>query len=445
MRLFLITCIVCLATGTITAQTRNFPYQAVVDADEVFVRSGPGRKYYPTGKLMRGGRVTVHRHDPGGWYMVSPPLGSFSWIRADYVKRTVNNRGVLSANNVVVRVGSEFGDIHDVEQRRLSTGDYVEIVGEKSMPTDGGRTVKMYKINPPQGEYRWIAGQSVISGEGIARRGSNRDPFVGSSTNTPAVDLLLPENVAKSQQSVSKQVTQPDSNETLNKRPLVRIDQDNQAVRSSGSLVEEPDGDRQRLQLLDGQFHDIVKQETGDWDFTQLTEEYRRLKVAVTPAAYDSQIDLRLAALKRYQAIKDEYDAFIRLTLKTNQRDAQLLSIQRQSEVSQSSAPSAFQKRQTAPQPLPSESPTRPGRRVVSRFDGAGIVQRSALVLPRVPRHVLLAPNGRILAYLQAGAGINLDAHVGRARGVNGKRWYRLELQTDVIIVRKLTPVKLVP
>ena len=76
-------------------------------------------------------------------------------------------------------------------------------------------------------------------------------------------------------------------------------------------------------------------------------------------------------------------------------------------------------------------------------LDGAGIVQRAATASPNGPRHVLLAPNGRILAYLQADRGVNLDAFVGRSMGIIGARRLQPDLQTDLIIVRGMVPVRL--
>jgi hypothetical protein len=58
---------------------------------------------------------------------------------------------------------------------------------------------------------------------------------------------------------------------------------------------------------------------------------------------------------------------------------------------------------------------------------------------------VLLAPNGRILAYLQAAdRAVNLDAYVGRQMGIMGYRAYRPDLQADLIVVRGMVPVRLV-
>jgi hypothetical protein len=78
-------------------------------------------------------------------------------------------------------------------------------------------------------------------------------------------------------------------------------------------------------------------------------------------------------------------------------------------------------------------------------FDGAGIVQRAVTPVPGGPQHVLLAPNGRILAYLYPDRGVNLDAYVGRPMGLVGPRAYRPELQADLIVVRGMVPVRLAP
>jgi hypothetical protein len=78
---------------------------------------------------------------------------------------------------------------------------------------------------------------------------------------------------------------------------------------------------------------------------------------------------------------------------------------------------------------------------VPPRYDGAGIIQRGAA--PGGPRYVLVTPDGRLLAYLAAEPGVNLDQYVGRAMGIVGKRWFRQDLQSDFISVRGLAPVRL--
>ena len=140
-RLPLILRIACTLAGmgsaAAHAQIQQFPYEAVVQADDVYVRSGPGKNYYPTGKVALNQRVTVHRHDPGGWYMIAPPPGSFSWIDASLVQKTGPEEGVIQVAplaggqpaRAIVRIGSEFGDDHSIYSRELRNGDTVRVIG----------------------------------------------------------------------------------------------------------------------------------------------------------------------------------------------------------------------------------------------------------------------------------------------------------------------------
>ena len=69
--------LVCAATGSIAcprtlSAAEDCPYTAYVSQSDVYVRSGPGKNYYPTEKLAKGDAVEVYRHDPGGWYAVRP-------------------------------------------------------------------------------------------------------------------------------------------------------------------------------------------------------------------------------------------------------------------------------------------------------------------------------------------------------------------------------------
>ncbi|RMG33488.1 MAG: hypothetical protein D6725_15540 [Planctomycetota bacterium] len=135
------------------------PFEARV-ARDTLARSGNGERFYVTNRLKEGDRVVVERVDPSGWGGIQPPPGSFSWIRSQYVQRQ-GNRGTVTEDNVVVRVGSEFGDDHQVEQVRLSRGDVVEILGEQVLVSDG-RRIPMLKIRPPKGELRWVPARDIV-------------------------------------------------------------------------------------------------------------------------------------------------------------------------------------------------------------------------------------------------------------------------------------------
>jgi len=465
MRLFVIGFILVGVIGEAAhAEVGKFPYEAVIESDELDVRSGPGRKYYPTMRLNRGDRVVVNRHDPGGWYVIFPPPGSFSWIRASDVKRVGGNRGVLIANNVVVRVGSLFGDTRDVEQIRLSTGDEVEILGEKTFES-GFRPTRMYKIKPPKGEYRWIPGQLVTPMDEVVRRQQDRDLFdtpsqarhhivyTRKARENPATQTKHPLNESKYSGQTPKLPRKPTEDEDgFVDRPPARIT-DNNAVHRSGPSIEQLEADRKRLNQLDVRFRTIINKDIGQWNFAQLDRDYLQLSKEASRPAFVSQIALRISALTRYREIKAEYGEFLRLTAETDRREAQLLSWQRKQQqqpkrvnTERPVAPKlAFSQAAVVSQGTPGTSPRRIGARRVARFDSAGIIQRAATTYPGAPRHVLVTPNGRVLAYLQAERGVNLDQHLGRAMGVYGKRWRRPDLQTDLIRVHNLTPVRLTP
>ncbi|NOX52894.1 MAG: hypothetical protein GXP27_00335 [Planctomycetes bacterium] len=459
------------------AELPKTPYEAVVVWDEVLVRSGPGKQmYYPTGKLKRGDRVTVRRHDPGGWFVIDPPPGSFSWIATEFVRRTEGNRGVVTANNFV-RIGSELGEVSEAIRHMVVAGEQVEILGERTLQTERG-PVRMYKIKPPRGENRWIPGAAVVPASKYRELAQARpkpspraaplpsDTPRGKASNPPqAKKTVQSGQLAKSRQDTAfakrSEVSKPSGrrpspspspqrrsrDEKLLERPLVRITKDGSHKEPTAEQIAK-EKQKQRLEKLDDRFRTIIKQKISEWDFTQLQRDYVQLKKEVKDPLLAYQLQLRLEAVERYQKKKREYDEFVRLTAETSRRDAQLLALQRKALSptgetppnggDQPRSPSRWQR----PRPTPA---TQKPRSRSPRLDGAGIIQRSALTFPGAPRYVLLAPNGRILAYLQPAPNVQLEPYVGRAMGLVGRRYYRPDLQTDFMIVEKLIPVRLKP
>ncbi len=140
------------------AQAAEFPYRALANAPQVYVRSGPGENYYPTSHLAQGAEVEVYRHDPGGWYAIRPPEGSTSWIRADQVELLDPDLAVVRVERAPARVGNEFNDTRDVIQVQLSHGEQVRVLGAKRFGS-GPTAQTWYQIAPPAGEFRWVLGR----------------------------------------------------------------------------------------------------------------------------------------------------------------------------------------------------------------------------------------------------------------------------------------------
>ena len=451
--------LVCLQSAD--AQIRQFPYQATIEEDEVYVRCGPGRRYYPTAKLQRGSRVTVHRHDPGGWYMIAPPANSFSWVRAEYVEKSLGNRGTLNQNNVVVRVGSQFGNDRDVEQVRLSIGDEVEILDEKTFDTTQGK-IRMYKISSPRGEFRWISARAVSPANAIVKQQNDLDPYT------------IPSNAKRKTKTSDEKLGSYEQRTKANSK--------SQSSKNK-TTTNEVQQQEQKLAELDNQFRETIKQEHGAWDLLSLEKGYDQLNRQVQDPALKIQLAQRFPALEKYKRIKQDYANLAKITNNSLKQEQQPPSRQ-QAFYPSAPNPRAAQpvNRQLQPptqdsrfrpnqkptpdpryrQPLPQQNqryPNRGTRPTISqnrqqpipqrtpqrtpRFAGAGIVQRAASRVQGAPQYVLLAPGGRILAYLQAGPGINLEAHIGRSWGIHGKREFRQNLGTDFLYVQQLTPVRL--
>ena len=465
MRLFLV--VVALSAGMIaghsSAGPREFPYEAILQADGIVVRSGPGERYDPTMKLGKRQHVTVHRHDPGGWFMISPPPGSFSWIDSTYVEKTGPETGVVkipSAGNglpprVVVWIGSQFTDDHKYFGRQLANGDELRILGEKQQQTDGG-PITFYKIAPPRLEYRWVKGDFVVP---LAEAGSIAQT---PSVATPPVPDSTQQRDPFSRTSagpapMSAPGFPPEQGPTLLQRDLTREISPSSLDRSS-SARSTTTAERTQLTALDERLQAMLAQTPEHWDLTGMEGAYRQLQASAAPGLA-AQIDYRLAALESRKKIKAEYDSFVGVLQRTEQRDAELLSMQQsiasglpasttQVDLGQPAGfpPHALQGPATQQQAIPPIASRTPGDQAATpQLDGAGVVQRLQRAIPGMPQYVLMSPNGQLLAYLAPGQGIRLDQYLGRAMGVIGRRSHDPRLRSDVIVVERLTPVRLQP
>lgn len=447
-------------------QVRQFPYEAVVQGDDVYVRSGPGQSYYPTLKLQLGDRVTVHRHDPGGWYMIAPPPGSFSLIDASLVEKTGETRGIVKvpplgdgqAGRAIVRIGTEFGDDHAFYGRELANGDSVEIIGEKTIATERG-SVLMYQIQPPALEYRWVKGDFIVPAAEAVRQDHDLDPFA-----VPA---------AQKRETVTAQATP-------SPQPML-----NDAVESPSIPIASTGADDVAGQLgaLDRQFHEMLSLDPEQWQLDAFQQSYETL-LSDAQGSDAALIQQRLNTIEARRVVQEQYLDFLRLTNETSQREAQLLSMQ---SGRPGAAPAAYPRRPgAAPTPQPASQPTpaeptpasqpgpqptpvsQPGAQpgptlgpiepipdeqlpeqnapgVTPRFDGAGVIRRNNNVLGLAPEYVLVAPDGRFLAYLDQTENVNLAPYVGQAMGITGQRGFDPRVGADRIAVRRVTPVRLAP
>ena len=301
-------CVAALVLGSplaALAQVRSFPYEAVVETDDVPVHCGPG--FYATSRLERGDRVVVHRHDPGGWSMISPPAGEFSLVSAVAVRIDRSGMAEVVVDETSVRVGSRLSGEYGVEQVPLARGTRVTIVPGATAPT--GWLV----IEPPRGEYRWVLGRYLVPVQPAVRSAQDADPFAVPSNARRPETFPAPAADVKPATQTDRDQVKNDQGPTLTLGPLERES-------SEPALADASE----TLRMLDHELEGLHLFEPTEWPLDELASEYGRLKSA-TPSM-GRQIDVRLAHIDKLRLVKEHYTSYVHLTSATDNRDAALVA-----------------------------------------------------------------------------------------------------------------------
>jgi SH3-like domain-containing protein len=280
MRWRLLLAIMLAACAPALARATEFPYRAYVNSDDVYVRSGPGRNYYPTTKLRKGEAVEVYRHDPGGWLAIRPPRDSFAWVSKRHLDPGDDGIATVNSDRVVARVGSALGDVRDVIQVRLSKGEMVELV---ETPSDDS---PWCKIAPPSGEFRWVFSKYV--------------------------DRELPADLAEDQREAEAARGYVSHRDEGDVQLTAGEDEGEAAGARSGAADTGSPHVQRALDQVDFELSAMVAGDIAAWsfdDFQQRVEEV--LKQAETPIDR-GRCRLLLTNLARFADIKKRHDALRR-------------------------------------------------------------------------------------------------------------------------------------
>ena len=391
---------------------KTFPYTAHITTDDVYVRSGPGQSYYPTDKLKAGQEVEVYRHDPGGWYAVRPPEGSFTWVSGRFIDLTGDNLAVVTDDRVAARVGSRFSTIRDVIQVRLNKAEVVEVLETKQTGT-GTQRQTWYKIAPPSGEFRWVFGKyvdAVSSQDGLRRH---------LATNAPATTPTLVE------EPKPDAVVAAYHEETTPIGPSSRSVQTPVVVQASATRVVPeaawsgspaaasrqitPEEYRTALAAIDIDLSIMIVEEPTVWAFDETRRRVEELLDVAQTAVERGHARVLLSKMARFEEIKRRYDGINQLRERTERVHRQLEAVGRTGS------------RATAPD---------------ERFDGVGQLTRVVSSKVGAPRYALVDGQGGVHCYLSPAPGLNLRHYVGRRVGINGTRGYMPEQDAHHIMAQ---------
>ena len=173
-------------------------FAGVVNANQVYLRSGPGDNYYATHKLDKGAPLTVVGVT-FDWLKVLPPDGSFSYVAKAYVEQRGDGTiGRTTKPELNVRAGSDLNAMKTTLQSKLDEGVDIQIVGEQD---------EYFKIKPPTGVYLYINKQFVDPVKQLPTMAA-ATPAVITST-TPAAHTLADATTQPANTLAAAATTQP--------------------------------------------------------------------------------------------------------------------------------------------------------------------------------------------------------------------------------------------
>jgi uncharacterized protein YgiM (DUF1202 family) len=293
-----------------TPDVPNAPFNFIgeINANNVYVRSGPSDSYYPTQKLNKGTQVTV-RGTKFQYVKIEPPPGSFSYVGKAYVERR-GDGGVGRVNTAAnVRTGSELNPMKTTVQTKLEPGTDVKILGEQE---------EYYKIEPPPGAYLYVqkdfvspVKRIVTQGEQVAGTESEQNPQQPPATppandSTGATDKIA-EIVAQGENPEAPQQQSGPATTPVASGDAPVADRQASTTRPNDT---QPGSADVRFEKLEAELEAASQRPVIDQPVEDLLSSYQSLvQDESLPESLKRIADARIAALKVRKQVREEFAA----------------------------------------------------------------------------------------------------------------------------------------
>jgi hypothetical protein len=468
LRLLLAAIVLFALSGAIRAEELEtdssdvqFPYDAFVNTDDVYLRSGPGQNYYPVLRLKRGERVQVYRHDPGGWYAIRPPAECFSWVSAEFVEPGEGKMAVIKGERVVARVGSAFSDIRDVIQVRLDEGELVEVLEAKRIGT-GPAAQTWYKVSPPAGEFRWVSGQ-FVGHDRPEREVRKRDPDNNiliakhSKKHDAELDERDTARRGRSRDNERDELDRDNGDEPRRSRAEARQvrsrdedrDRDRDAewdgsasMRKLTSLHVKSEDDREwsapesrkasspprrsttpsgdadllkELESIDIDLSTEVAKEPSSWNLSSLRSRTESLLTHSDTALDRGRVRLVQRKISRFEDIQQRANKIASAQMATDMHNQDAIHASLGGSL---------------------------GVPLDQRFDGVGKLTQIYPAQSGVASYALLDKEGKVKQYVTAAPGVNLRPYIGREVGVQGALGFMPDARTSHVTAKRVAPIE---
>ena len=357
------------------------PYAAVVTADGTAVRSGPGIEFYPTLQLRTGDTVEVF-YEQGEWCAIRPPIGSFSWVSAQFVHFGSGNIGTVLADGLASRVGSDDSDDCDTVQVTLKKGETIFILDRRETPENSASPAWL-KIAPPSGEFRWIH-RSALQPSPIKQVRHDVVATEMRPTEVPALPRVA--------SSLPVVVERESTSSTTTVNPFQRAF--NELQREAYIVMTRPTDDDVFAVLIQ-RAHELHQISGTDHD---LERTYHLLE-----------------SLQRTRAVRRE------LALRRQTTTAMFPRSTPQQSVIPAYTPTSARSPSSIREPgmVPTGTTLRAGINV-GGYDIVGRLGEFDPLPPGHPPYALVDESGKIICLISPSANLDLSQHIGQFVGING-------------------------
>lgn len=483
---------VCLACCSASAQT--FPYTAYVTDSDVYVRSGPGQRYYPTGQVSAGFAVEVYRHDEDGWCAIRPPEGSFSWVSSHHVRTVsagVAGVGVAEVidDNVVTRVGSTLSPNRSAVQVLLPRGEQIEL-----MSTSEDDDPRWVRIAAPAGEFRWIAanalsrqppieaeplpkpkadGWSRQSPHATSTKSSEPNAFdhLGENANDtiPGLQFGAPQH-NRQQPTVSVAPADPNAMDVVTGSPaelqLTQFQAQPGALQptppsllQTGSESSSRDAMAPRVRFrgmsvptlatvgsveeLELRLSQTVVQPPKQWELDPLEAAANSLLSSTKEPSVRAQLREVLTRITRFQQVQDGYENPGPTVLPARDPfESPGLITPVSGESSYEHTGLSADVRDRVQQDLSGETGELTATASKPLYDATGMLKPVVSKREKAPQYALVDDQGKVVSFVTPAPDLNLQPYIGRRIGVHGTRGYMPEYRRAHVTAGRVTPIE---
>lgn len=270
------------------AEVENSKYQIVgsINANAVYVRSGPSENDYPTMQLNKGAEVTVVG-DRFNWLKIVPPDGSFCFVSKAYVNRAGDGTIGQSTGTPYVRVGSSLNPLKTKTAMTLEPGQRLEIIGEQD---------EYFRVKPPAGVFLYVNKQFVDPVKQLPAGG-------GAQPVTAEIKLT---QTPQPGQSTNVQGDQPSNN---NENAAIPSTQPVAVAENNATPATQPSADAQaEFERLENLYSQSSQRPLDEQPITEMLSGYEKLATGdALPESMRRIAEFKASTLKGRAKMQEDF------------------------------------------------------------------------------------------------------------------------------------------